>query len=176
MSDPLNGGGAPSPSYQNPDGTYTVPQVPIGGSGAGTALLHRIAGTAGGGSTAPSGGIQDYEVSIDIDQQESQTTINPLGRSMPMTMRGDLYAEIFSAGIQCLFIGQQEFDTWNQIRGRRSIVCVRSDMGTVYYGVLGSNRGADLIRSAQRTTLPYRQLGFNMTPANPPAVPNQPAS
>jgi hypothetical protein len=163
VSDPTNGGGAPSPSVR----PLQVPDIPVGGSGAGSLGLHRIAGEAGGGSTAPSGGIQDYEVSVEIDQEEQQNTFYPFGRSIPITVRGDMYAEIISAGINMIFFGQQEFDTFNQIRTRQVTLLIRTDMGDVYYGIWGPARAADLIRSADRVTFPYRQLGMTFTPAMP---------
>lgn len=169
ISDPMAGGGAPVPTVPS-----SVPPAPLGGVGAGSLALHRIAGLAGGGNTAPSGGVQSAEVSIEIDQEEQQNTFYPMGRSTPITVRGDMYDEIISSGISMIFLGQQEYDTFNQIRGRRVTVVVRSDMGDVYYGILGGQRQVDLIRASDRTSFPLRQLGIVFTPSAPPTVPNFP--
>lgn len=165
ISDPTSGGGAPMPTIMG-----SVPPAPIGGSGAGSLGLHRIAGLAGGGNTAPSGGVQSAEVSIEIDQEEQQNTFYPMGRSVPITVRGDFYAEIISSGVSMIFMGQQEWDTFNQIRGRRVTVVLRSDMGDVYYGILGAQRQVDLIRTSDRVTFPLRQLGIIFTPSDVPTV------
>lgn len=166
LSDPVNGGGTAVPTVNG-----SVPPVPVGGSGAGSLGLHRIAGLAGGGNTAPSGGVQSAEVSIEIDQEEQQNTFYPMGRSVPITVRGDFYAEIISSGVSMIFMGQQEYDTFNQIRGRRVTVVLRSDMGDVYYGILGGQRQVDLIRASDRTTFPLRQLGIIFTPSDLPTAP-----
>ncbi|MGH9017257.1 MAG: hypothetical protein ACRDY1_05870 [Acidimicrobiales bacterium] len=161
LSDPTNGGGTPILTMPTPGG-------PVIG-GAGSLGLHRIAGMAGGGNLAPTGGVQDAEVSIEIDQVEQQNTFYPFGRPIPVTVRGDIYEEIISAGVGVLFIGDQEWFTFNQIRLRQATVVLRSDMGDVYFGVIGGSRAADLIRAADRTTTPLRQLSFVFTPAPRPA-------
>lgn len=165
LSDPTAGGAPPVPTIMG-----SVPPAPLGGVGAGSLGLHRIAGLAGGGNTAPSGGVQSAEVSIEIDQEEQQNTFYPMGRSTPITVRGDMYAEIISSGVSMIFLGQQEYDTFNQIRGRRVTVVLRSDMGDVYYGILGGQRQVDLIRATDRTTFPLRQLGIIFTPSDIPTV------
>lgn len=164
LGDPLSGGGAPVLKFPIPG------QPPI--AGAGSTGIYRIAGMAGGGNTSPSGGVQDAEVSIEIDQVEQQSTVYPFGRTNPITVRGDMYAEIISAGLMMIFFGDQQWDTFNQIRNRQVTLCLRTDMGQVYYGILGPNRAADLIRLTDRIPNPTRQLGIIWTPADiPPAVP-----
>ncbi len=133
---------------------------------AGSLGLHRITVSTTGSATSTD---VPLDTSIAIDQLEQQGTFRPFGRSIPVTVRGDLYEEEFD--IAMLFLGETEYQTFVQLRNRRVTLCLRSDQGPVYYGTLGAARVVGLLRAADRLTNPYRVLEMHVTPAAIPAAP-----
>ena len=146
LSDPLAGGGAPP--------------------AAGSLGLHRITVSSTSSSTSTD---VTLDTSLEEDQPEQQGTFLAFGNPIPITVRGDMYVPGLT-GLAMLFQGQEEFDTFVQIRQRRRTLVLRTDQGDVYFGILGPSRPADLLRATDRLTNPYRVLAVSFTPAAIPSV------
>ena len=72
--------------------------------------------------------------------------LRPFGRTNPILTVGDMYGEEFDLGL--IFLDSTEWNEFNALRLRRTMLCLRSTLGETFYVRLGAAGPRDLYGAA----------------------------
>jgi hypothetical protein len=131
-------------------------------------ILSRVASSTTSTSTGESVAVVPLGLtsSLEIDETEQQGQFYAFGRTTAIVTHGDLLNPEFDLTV--MFLSNADFETFRSIRRDQVVVCLKSDLGGVYYASLGAAFPAILIRSGDRQTAPKWTVNVHCYSADKP--------